>query len=251
MKPAVLDFFVDFTAPLEGTVFSLYADVKNLITVGIGNLVDASPAISPWLPAVGLPFVHPDGTPATTIEITSAWLSVKGDPKSATHGWRYAAAIPGNEIRMTAEGVADLVRGRLKANDAYLLGRYPDWESYPADAQLAIHSLAWACGPAYRFPALDAALKAREFDECAVHIRMNTAGNPGLVPRNAHNRTLMMNAMLVERLGLDADALYFPRVLTADDAATYGHDSPVYVEQSTSADRPTTWPKPDPPGEAT
>jgi len=249
VKPSVLDFFVEFTAPLEGTVFSLYADVKNLITVGIGNLVDASPAISPWLPAIGLPFVHPGGALATTTEITRAWLAVKGDPKSATHGWSYAAMIPGNEIRMTAAGVAELVRGKLRANDASLLGRYPDWESYPADAQLAIHSLAWACGPAYRFPALDAALKAREFDECAVHIKMNTAGNPGLVPRNANNRTLMMNAMFVESLGLDADALYFPRVLTANDASTYGHESPVYSEP-TSADRPTTWPKPDPPDEA-
>lgn len=213
MKQAVRSAFIEFSTPLEGCLPYLYADIKNLITCGIGNLVDPIEA------ACELPFVHPDGSDASADDIRRAWHAVKNDPRSAKLGHRYAQSIPGNDIRLTPQGIRTLVYRKLDANDAYLARRYSDWEDYPADAQLAIHSLAWACGPAYRFPALDAAMKAREFDEAAVHITMNTAGNPGLVPRNAANVLMMRNAAVVQSGELDPETLYWPADLSASPPA--------------------------------
>ena len=53
---------------------------------------------------------------------------------------------------------------KLGQMDAYLAKRFPEWEEWPADAQLATLSMAWACGPAFRFPRLEAALRAQEVE---------------------------------------------------------------------------------------
>lgn len=215
MKASVRDIFVEFSTKFEGCVPWLYADVKNLITVAIGNLVDASPQPTPWRPAISLPFVRPDGLLASPEDITRAWLAVKGDPKAARYGHRYAETIPGNDLRLTAAGISEVVLMRLDANESYLRNRFSDFEDWPADAQLATHSMAWACGPAFRFPKLEAALKARDFDGAALECHMNEAGNPGLVPRNIANKVLYSNASRVMAYGLDPE-LHWPERLSDD-----------------------------------
>ena len=39
MRPNVRDAFSDFNAPLEGVVEWMYLDVRGLVTVGVGNLL--------------------------------------------------------------------------------------------------------------------------------------------------------------------------------------------------------------------
>lgn len=208
MRPAVRAAFVGFTAPLEGVVRYLYADNKGLVTVGIGNLVD------PVASAVHLPFRRPDGTLASRDEIVADWARVKNDPNAATRGHRYAATI--TTLRLTGEDIERLVMGKLDANDAALSRRFPEFETWPADAQLATHSMAWACGSAFRFPRLEAALRARDFALAAIECNMNEAGNPGLRPRNIANRVLYRNAAKVEADGGARDRLYWPRDLWTD-----------------------------------
>ena len=208
MRSAVRANFVSFTAPLEGVVYWMYADVKNLITTGIGNLID------PVAAALDLPWKRPDGSRATRDEIALAWHTVKDDPRAAPLGHLYAARL--TTLRLTPEDVSALVLGKLDANDTALRKRFPEWEQFPADAQLATHSMAWACGPAFRFSKLEAALRARDFLLAAEECHMRTDGNPGIVPRNTANRILYRNAALVR----DPEVLYWPRDLATDPVDT-------------------------------
>lgn len=206
MKPAVRENFVAFTAPLEGVVRWLYADVKNLITIGIGNLVD------PIESALSLRMVH-KGTDiqATPADIRADWQKVKSDPNAARLGHRSVETL--TSLRLTEEGLADVVGKRLALNDKILRERFPDFEEWPADAQLATHSMAWACGPYFRFAKLEAALRAREFSTAANECYMNTTGNPGLRPRNAANKALYMAA---ESLDRDDDAITWEYLTLVD-----------------------------------
>lgn len=208
MRPAVRANFVAFTEPLEGSCSYLYADVLGLVTTGIGNLVD------PVMYALDLPWKRPDGSRASRDEIALAWHTVKDDPHAARLGHRYAARL--TTLRLAPEDVSALVLGKLDANDAALRKRFPEWEQWPADSQLATHSMAWACGPNFRFPRLEAALRARDFLLAAEECHMRTDGNPGIVPRNTANRILYRNAALSR----DPELLYWPRDLATDPVDT-------------------------------
>jgi len=211
MRAAVRATFVGFTTPLEGCVPYLYADVKNLITVGIGNLAE------PIEVALAMPFVHGDGQRATRQEIAAAWLAVKHDPQSAKLGHLYARRIVGNEdIALTDDGIDQIVAGRLSQMDIHLTHRFPTYETWPSDAQLATLSMAWSCGPAFHFPALEAALRATNFTEAAAACTINETGNPGVRPRNVANRRLYMNAAYSLATGLDPDVLHYPASLTGE-----------------------------------
>lgn len=202
MKPSVRSAFLDFTTPLEGAVPHLYADVKNLVTIAIGNLVD------PISMARSLPLKWSDGTRASVPEIEAEWYRVKGDENCAKLGHRYAAKV--THLRLSREDVEQVVFTKLDAVDVQLSKRFPEWERWPADAQLATLSMAWACGAAFAFPKLEAALKRRDFDTAARECKMNEAGNPGLKPRNAANRLLYTNAARVLSQGLDPFVLCWP-----------------------------------------
>ncbi|AKV03207.1 hypothetical protein AKJ09_09870 [Labilithrix luteola] len=94
-----------------------------------------------------------------------------------------------------------------------LRARFPSFPDWPADAQLAILSLAWACGPAFHFPRLEAALRACDWRTAAIECRI--ADDAGTVKlRNAANRTMLRNAAAVVESVRDPSALYYPEDLT-------------------------------------
>lgn len=212
MRPVVRDRFVEFTAPLEGVVPWMYADIKGLVTTGIGNLID------PISHALALPWANPDGDPALESEIRVEWNRVKVSQTAAKLGHRYAQRI--TTLRLSDAAIQDLVSGKLSQFEAHLIKRFPLWESWPACAQLATLSIAWACGPAFRFPALQAALERGDFMAASLACSISTAGNPGIVPRNARNRVLYRNAERVVSYGLDPDALDWTEFLDITDADT-------------------------------
>lgn len=228
MRLSVRRAFVDFTAPFEGVVSWLYADVKGLLTTGIGNLADPLPL------ALAMPWVHPDGKPATSIEIAREWQNVKNRPELAKLGHRVAARY--STIRLTPEGIEKVVSAKLNAMARYLVGRFLDFDVWPADAQLGVLSVAWACGPAFRFPKLQAALLEQDWSTAAYECRIDTTGNPGVAPRNKANETLFRNASYVQRKGLDPDVLYYPRDLTSEP------DTAPDLQVTTAATHPTMAP---------
>jgi GH24 family phage-related lysozyme (muramidase) len=214
-RASVVDGFVTFSGHFEGVVRTPYLDVLGLVTVAIGDLID------PLSAALAFPFVlRSTGAPATQDQISAAWHAVKSDPHAAHGGWRVAAANPGNTIELSDEGVQAVVSAKLASNEAALQHRFPDFEDWPADAQLATHSMAWACGPAFNFPALAKALLARDFDTAALQCHINTDGpdhlpntaddNNGVKPRNVANVTLYKNAARVEAFKLDPETLHYP-----------------------------------------
>ena len=217
MKQSVRDAFVDFTAALEGVVPWMYLDVKGLVTVAIGNLID------PVAAALSLPFVRKGTTTrATKGEILDEWTYVKNHPTAAKQGHRVLQTE--TKLRLTPDGVETVVFNRLELNDKILNARFPAFESWPADAQLATHSMAWACGPNFNFPRLAAMLNALDFADASRECKMATEGNPGIVPRNAANRTLYLNAARVIAEGGTGDELLWgssestrePSVITPD-----------------------------------
>ena len=203
MRSVVRDNWLAFTEPLEGGIPYPYADILGLVTIAYGNLVD------PLSVFLRLPLMLPGGVPASTAEKASAFQAVKNDRDAARYGHRYAASL--TKVRLTREGMADLALRKLDSNDAALARRLEGWDDMPACAQMAMHSLAWACGPAANFPKLFSALDAGDYDAAAVHIHINewsgTLHNKGLIPRNIAAKILMRNAARVQAFKLDPDLL--------------------------------------------
>jgi hypothetical protein len=218
--PSVHDAFRDFTARIEGILAFLYLDVKCLVTVAIGNLVDPIGA------ALSLPFVRPDGTPASRVEIAAAWHAVKARTDLARMGGAAFASV--TTIRLTPDGINAMVWQRMASNESFLVKRFPAFDTWPADAQLALHSIAWAAGPGWAAPHFDAAARALDFATCAgpagdanadpskrgeAWLENNgkpgpNPANPGLHRRNLCNKDLLQAAADTIRLGRDPALLW-------------------------------------------
>ncbi len=235
MRDVVRTSWLAFTGPLEGAaVPSLYNDVRGMTTIAYGNLVDSVGAV------ISLPFVWPDGRRASIAEIAAAWQSVHNDPQCAILGWRYAARL--TPLRLTPEGIEGLVWGRLESNDRILRARLPGWEDLGACAQMALHSLAWACGANTPYPRLFQCVADGDFSRVEIRMRDGKAvetcvggaefeihmneftpegiHNEGLIPRNVANKILMRNAARVRDFRLDPDVLDWTHVLGVADAVT-------------------------------
>jgi GH24 family phage-related lysozyme (muramidase) len=202
---SVRDAFPAFATRFEGRVPWMYLDINGLVTVGVGNLID------PESLALGLPFAHKqDGTPATVEEIRTERRRVKTDSSLATRGHRAAEAV--TEFALSEAAIDDLVRTKLEANTAVLMGTFPEWNDWPADARLGVLSMAWGLGAGFpaRFPRFTSAARAHDWKTAAVECHIDATGNPGVVPRNEANRQLFVNASAVEAKGLDRETLYYP-----------------------------------------
>ncbi len=253
MRPSVLESFVGFTRDFEGATTFMYLDVLGYVTTGYGNLINTTAA------ATALPWRRPDGTYASRDEIIAEWAKVRSHREMALGGGMAFAKV--TTLRLDAQGVANLVRTTIDRNEVFLAHRYSAYfyETWPACAQMAVHSLAWACGPAYRFPKMDAALADRDFETAAREIEMTPKSNPGnnLKARNRANELLMRNAQRVDAFRLDPDTLNWTSLLGVNEAETlpdlskFNEDSdppPPLVQLNTPimtpASKPTTYPRP-------
>lgn len=204
MRQAVKDAFHKFSEPLEGRVHHLYLDVKCLPTTGVGNLVET------LLDVLALPWKRPDGSRAGRNEIVAMYETVLNHKELAPKGGMIFAKL--TNLRLTDEDVDELVDQRLEMNHATLLRRMPNIADWPADAELFIHSWAWAVGAAAKYPRMIEALNEKRFDdaarECTINPQIGT-----IVKRNEWNRRLLSNASRVQAFHFDPDVVYFPRDL--------------------------------------
>ena len=206
MYPSVRSYFNGFTKTFEGRVPWMYLDVKGLVTIAIGNLID------PVEEALSLKFVHKrDQTPATQDQIRAEWSMLKAKTDLAHLGYTHCEAI--TSLRLTDRAIDDLLMRKLDQNEATLAKVFHDWNAWPADAQLAVHSMAWAMGPNFpaSWPHFSAACKAHDWSTAAAQCKMDETGNPGLVPRNVANAKLLHNAAVVKAKGLDKTKVYYPK----------------------------------------
>lgn len=202
-----------FSSPLEGRVRYMYADVKGLITTGVGNLINTQAS------ALALPWLLADGLKASQAAVLADWNKLHADPAYyAARKWTvYAKTML---CHLSDEAIDDLVSRQLDANEAIIRKRFPAWDSFPADAQLAIMSVAWAVGAGFFLPKpkgpgflnLARAIDAQDWEGCVAACGIREAGNPGVVPRNAKNRFCFHNAAIVKAAGAPVTELHWPNV---------------------------------------
>jgi hypothetical protein len=205
--PSVIATFPKFSTKFEGRVPFMYLDVKGLVTTGIGNLIDSVAA------AQALAWKNPDGSLCTPQQVADAWNAVKArqDMKLAGGG----AFGPLTTIRLDDAAIDSLVASKMLDNEGYLLAHYPNFGKWPADAQLGLHSMAWAMGPNFVMPKFQVAVNSvrPDFKTAATESKMSETGNPGLIPRNAADFVLFSNAEVSFLRGKNPQTLYYPTVL--------------------------------------
>jgi GH24 family phage-related lysozyme (muramidase) len=203
IHPSVREAFLPLSVRFEGSVSWLYQDIKGLVTVAVGVLVDPLELALDTLD--GHMVRKLDGDPATRHEIAADWQAIKRAPDLARRGHRAAESVAW--LRLTPEGLEAVALRKLDAMAAQLARRFPQLPAWPASAQLAVLSLAWACGAGFHFPKTERALLARDWATAAEEGVIDATGNPGVVPRNAANRALWLAAAHVEATGGDPAAL--------------------------------------------
>lgn len=185
MRDEVRADWCEWTRQFEGLVLWPYPDILGLVTIAFGDLID------PIDTALGLPFTI-NGVPATREQIGAGWLAVKGRRELAQQGYRAAEYV--SALRLSVEDAEALALSKLDEMAKHLLSRFPEFEDWPADAQRATLSMAWACGPGFHFPILEGCLHKRDWTGAAANCTINETGNPGLIPRNKANRALYLAA---------------------------------------------------------
>lgn len=189
MKQSVLSTFPSFTTRFEGRVSHMYLDVRGLVTIGLGCLID------PESLARSLPFVGKNTGERVPVEVIALeWRNVKASTLLAKQGHTAAARV--TTLKLEDDAVDELARVRLRSAEDYLKKTLKDFESWPADAQLATLSMAWAMGAGFTktFSVWTHAALQHDWAECARQCLMRTKGNPGLVPRNKANVALFLAA---------------------------------------------------------
>jgi GH24 family phage-related lysozyme (muramidase) len=237
MHASVLQKWEAFSRPFEGYVNHLYADVRGLLTCGVGNLVD------PVSLALRLPWKLPDGSLASAAEVSRQWHAVKAQSVYlAKRHFKYAAPL--STIRLTEVDIAALVVGKLLENERALKKAYPKWDEWPADAQLCALSMAWAVGAGFpsifknfsRFANAGDWVSAKpcaKIKEYWTDASGKKHLNAGLVPRNRANELCLDNAATVVEQRLDPSVLHWPNVAKSTALETPKSATP----EITDADR--------------
>jgi GH24 family phage-related lysozyme (muramidase) len=251
MREVVRDSFYGFTRDLEGACTWPYLDVLGIPTTGYGNAFFSAAAFcaQPWL--------KPDGSFASRDEMLAEYsglLNLVG--KRNARGVLWTDCGGGifqqlTRLRLSLDAVGRLVASELARFDAAMAHRYEDYADWPACAQLAVLSLAWACGASYDFPKMDGHLATGDFAMAATEIEMTKASNPGnnLTARNKSNETLMLNAARVRDFHLDPDTLNWTSLVGVSEAKTLpdlGAIVEEFNEPPNTASEPTIAPRPLP-----
>lgn len=194
MRQIVFDTFPSWSEHYEGHLPFFYLDVKRLVTIGVGNLVDPCP--------YGLDF-----NGASEQEIQVAWFNVKHDKTldSNNGGAQYGQLTT---IRMTDAGIASLVRAKMLDMERTLKNYLLNWESSPAMAQRAAMSHAWAFGPAFplKWPAWRMCFNAGDYAGASVQDVPNPA-EMAIQNVSFHARIAAEQALLANTLQFDPNYL--------------------------------------------
>ena len=187
IDPSVSADWGAWTAPLEGRVATLYKDTKSLFTTGLGCLLPNLQA------SQALPWLCFDGSTASPERVARDWAEVAA-MRPGLHFRAYAARPAA--LHLTDEAIDTLARVRLEADAAQLARAYPDFATWPAPAQRATLSMAWAMGAGFpaTWPRFSAAVRARDWVAAAANCKIDETGEAGVVPRNKLNRALFEEA---------------------------------------------------------
>lgn len=238
MRPTARAAFRPLSEQLEGRRRNPYADVKGYPTVSVGCI------LTPIGLALPLPW-QIDGRPATEAEIRADIRAVEDLAKTwGKHPWTAERQASLTRIRLSDEGVDQLVTQRLDANIAYLRSKlFPEFDEYSADAHLGILLTAWALGAAFDRtkpprPALVAAIRARDWLAAKVHSHLSESSNAGVIERNRAIEICFDNAQTVQERGLDPAWLWWPNRCPASESLKGEAVKALGLVHGTSASNP-------------
>lgn len=212
MRDAARTAFRPLSEKLEGVVRWPYCDVRRLLTVAVGCILE------PRALAISLPW-QVDGRSAADAEIRADLQAVKDNASAWDRPWTAKRQESLSRIRLTDDGVDELVGKRLEANVHWFRTKlFPEWDSYSADAQLAMMLTAWGIGAAFDLaspprPALVAAIRGRDWLSAKVHAHLSETNNSGVIERNQAIERCFDNAATVARHGLDPSVLHWPALV--------------------------------------
>lgn len=192
LRQSVRDAFVSFSEPLEGVVYHMYLDVLGYPTTGMGHL------LPDWQSACACPWSIGE-VPATFAQIRTDYDTMQAQRQAGRFGnaWGHRRYENMTRVRLDRVGVEQMVQTKLTSNHTILRRRCPDIDTWPAPAQLFIHSWAWAVGPNARYPRMIAHMNKRSWLDAANEAKINP--NVGtIIVRNARNRQLLISASEVE-----------------------------------------------------
>ncbi|MFK0124292.1 peptidoglycan-binding protein [Streptomyces nigra] len=218
MHQSVRDYWIRFNDPLEGRVNFMYLDVKGYVSTGIGNKIDqtardnSAPTAqerADSLAAAGRLrwLVNDTGRDATSEEIAAEWDTVKSrmDLAPLGHG-RFAPPL--TRLHVDNDEIDRHVFEKLHEMESVLVGRtgFGAFASWPANAQLATLSMAWAMGPKFRFPKFQGHVGSRNWvgaaDECHFTPDVGT-----IIIRNRLDRAHFLMSRDVEEQGLPREQI--------------------------------------------
>lgn len=199
MRQSVRDVFFDFSTKFEGAVDFPYLDVKGLLTTGIGNLIENDVGL-------GLPWNMLTLRPATIEEIHQGLDAVKARQDLKLRGGMAYKNI--SLLRLTQDDITKLVLDRMASNESELLCFFPAFEDFSAPAQLAIMSIAWACGAAFAqtWPNFKRAANSQDWVTAAAESHISD----GAPARNDANHYLLLQAACIAKDGGDPDNVCWP-----------------------------------------
>lgn len=181
----------------------MYQCVKGYVTVGVGNLID------PVGMAMRIKWEAYDGGPAYPHEVEAEWHRVKGMPAGLLASRYHNEHSP----FLSDETIDRIVEHQLYLNEAHLKKTFPDWDSWPADAQLATLSIAWAVGAGLqKWPKFRRACRKQDWITAARESHIQEKGNPGVIRRNEQQKIAFENASIATTNpeALDFDKAYWP-----------------------------------------
>lgn len=209
MRDAARTAFRPLSEKLEGVVRWPYCDVRRLLTVAVGCILE------PRALALSLPW-QINGRRATDAEVRADLQAVHDSANAWEKPWTAKRQESLSRIRLTDEGVDGLVGRRLDANvDWFRTKLFPEWDDYSADAQLAMMLTAWGIGAAFDRaspprPGLVAAIRERDWLSAKAHAHLSEAYNSGVIERNRAIERCFDNAATVAMHGLDPSVLHWP-----------------------------------------
>jgi GH24 family phage-related lysozyme (muramidase) len=200
MRAAARAFFLQFSEPFEGAVYHMYQDVKGLVSVGIGNLIE--PIQLGW----GFPWRRADGSLASQSEYIAEWNLINSKPELAQQGW--TAATRYCKLHLSKEDVETLCYAKMDSNEVILKQRISNYDEHCADVHLMLHSWAWAVGPSAKYPQMLKLIVAKGYgaaaNECDINPKVGT-----IILRNAANRQCLLNAAWARDNNGDPEHLYY------------------------------------------
>jgi GH24 family phage-related lysozyme (muramidase) len=139
MHASVLPALRSFLGTHEGVCNFMYLDTRGLVTTGIGNLIDPrnrAYAYS-WLR-------NSDNAVATRAEVNAEWDQIKHRQADRVRGGLYFRQFA--TLHLTDAELQRIFNLKATQFDTSLARIFPQWATYPADAQLAMLVHAWALG---------------------------------------------------------------------------------------------------------